>query len=660
MSADQILDALDPEQRDVATALHGPVCVLAGAGTGKTRAITHRIAYGVRVNAYNPQSVLAVTFTARAAGEMRERLRALGAQGVQARTFHAAALRQLSYFWPQVVGGQIPQLVEQKASLVGRAARQVGLSPDRLTVRDLASEIEWAKVSLVGAEDYPQVTADAGRPAPAGVERRQVADVMRAYEEAKTDAVVLDFEDILLLLADMIGRHGEVGEQIRRQYRHFVVDEYQDVSPLQQFLLDQWLGGREELCVVGDPAQTIYSFAGASPRHLLDFPRTHPEATVVRLVRDYRSTPQVVNLANGLMAARGSARTGVELVAQRPSGPDPSFTAYDDDSAEAAAVAERIERLIASGLSASEIAVLYRTNSQSEEVEDALAHRGIGYLIRGGRRFFDREEVRKAMVLLRGAAVSATEAPLGEQVRDAIADAGWSEEAPAARGAVRERWESLQALVQLADDFDADGGGNATVREFVEHLGERAQAQHAPAVEGVTLTTMHAAKGLEWDAVFIVGCSEGLMPISLAEAPEAVEEERRLLYVAVTRAREHVMLSFARSRKTGGRASRKRTRFLERWWPEAGRAPQRRVKAAGKVADLDADQAHLFEALRAWRLDLASESSKPAYTVLTDASLVEIAQQRPSTIGALASVRGVGASKLDQFGAQILRVVADN
>lgn len=660
MSADQILDALDPEQRDVATALHGPVCVLAGAGTGKTRAITHRIAYGVRVNAYNPQSVLAVTFTARAAGEMRERLRALGAQGVQARTFHAAALRQLSYFWPQVVGGQIPQLVEQKASLVGRAARQVGLSPDRLTVRDLASEIEWAKVSLVGAEDYPQVTADAGRPAPAGVERRQVADVMRAYEEAKTEAVVLDFEDILLLLADMIGRHGEVGEQIRRQYRHFVVDEYQDVSPLQQFLLDQWLGGREELCVVGDPAQTIYSFAGASPRHLLDFPRTHPDATVVRLVRDYRSTPQVVNLANGLMAARGSARTGVELVAQRPSGPDPSFTAYDDDSSEAAAVAERIERLIASGISASEIAVLYRTNSQSEELEDALAHRGIGYLIRGGRRFFDREEVRKAMVLLRGAAVSATEAPLGEQVRDAIADAGWSEQAPAARGAVRERWESLQALVQLADDFDADGGGSATVREFVEHLGERAQAQHAPAVEGVTLTTMHAAKGLEWDAVFIVGCSEGLMPISLAEAPEAVEEERRLLYVAVTRAREHLMLSFARSRKAGGRASRKRTRFLERWWPEAGRTPTRRAKAAGKVADLDADQAHLFEALRAWRLDLASESSKPAYTVLTDASLVEIAQQRPSTIGALASVRGVGASKLDQFGAQILRVVADN
>ena len=278
MSAEEILDALDPEQREVATALHGPVCVLAGAGTGKTRAITHRIAYGVRVNAYNPQSVLAVTFTARAAGEMRSRLRGLGAGGVQARTFHAAALRQLSYFWPEVVGGQMPQILAQKAQLVGRAANGIGLRVDRLTVRDLASEIEWAKVSLVDPEDYARTIADAGRPLPAGLTAQQVADAMRAYEQAKSDAVVVDFEDILLLLADMIGRHVEVGDQIRRQYKHFVVDEYQDVSPLQQFVLDQWLGGRRELCVVGDPAQTIYSFAGASPRHLLDFRREYEDA----------------------------------------------------------------------------------------------------------------------------------------------------------------------------------------------------------------------------------------------------------------------------------------------------------------------------------------------------------------------------------------------
>jgi len=658
MSAEEILDALDPEQREVATALHGPVCVLAGAGTGKTRAITHRIAYGVRVNAYNPQSVLAVTFTARAAGEMRQRLRSLGAGGVQARTFHAAALRQLSYFWPEVVGGQLPQILEHKAQLVGRAASGIGLRVDRLTVRDLASEIEWAKVSLVDADDYQRRVADLGRPLPAGLTAQQVADAMRAYEQAKTDAVVLDFEDILLLLADMIGRHPEVGDQIRRQYKHFVVDEYQDVSPLQQFVLDQWLGGRRELCVVGDPAQTIYSFAGASPKHLLDFRREHPDATVVRLVRDYRSTPQVVTLANALMRTRDAAFSSVELVAQRPNGPAPAYTAYDDDVAEAEGVAARIDALIANGVAAREIAVLYRTNSQSEALEEALARRGIGYLVRGGQRFFDRDEVKRAIVLLRGAAVGMPDAPLGESVRSVLLDAGWSQEPPAARGAVRERWDSLQALAELADDIDADAGGDATLREFVEHLAERAQAQHAPSVDGVTLTTMHAAKGLEWDAVFIVGCSEGLMPISLAESAEAVEEEKRLLYVAITRAREHLAVSFARARKSGGKATRKRTRFLEQQWPDARPSAVKRRPVSATLGELDAGQARLFEELKEWRLAIAKETSKPAFTVLVDVSLAQIARDRPRTLGDLARVNGVGASKLTTYGADILEIVA--
>ena len=662
MSAEEILDALDSEQREVATALHGPVCVLAGAGTGKTRAITHRIAYGVRVNAYSPQSVLAVTFTARAAGEMRTRLRALGAGGVQARTFHAAALRQLSYFWPEVVGGQMPQILSQKAQLVGRAANSIGLRVDRLTVRDLASEIEWAKVSLVDPEDYARTIADAGRPLPAGLTAQQVADAMRAYEQAKSDAVVVDFEDILLLLADMIGRHVEVGDQIRRQYKHFVVDEYQDVSPLQQFVLDQWLGGRRELCVVGDPAQTIYSFAGASPRHLLDFRREYDDATVVRLVRDYRSTPQVVALANALTHTREGAFSSVELVAQRPNGPAPAYTAYDDDVTEAEGVASRIEALTAHGVTPREIAVLYRTNSQSEALEEALANRGIGYLVRGGQRFFDRDEVRRAIVMLRGAAVSTSsttvpDAGLGEAVRSVLLDAGWAEEPPAARGAVRERWEALQALAELADDVDASAAGEATMREFVEHLAERAQAQHAPSVDGVTLTTMHAAKGLEWDAVFIVGCSEGLLPISLAETAEAVEEEKRLLYVAITRAREHLAISFARARKTGGKATRKRTRFLEQQWPDARPTNVRRQPPSAQLAELDVGQARLFDELKEWRLGIAKATSKPAFTVLVDVSLVQIARDRPRTLGDLARVNGIGASKLENYGADILEIV---
>ncbi len=466
MSADALLEALDPDQREVALALTGPVCVLAGAGTGKTRAITHRIAYGVRTGTYSAQSVLAVTFTARAAGEMRTRLRELGVAGVQARTFHAAALRQLGYFWPRVVGGAPPRILEHKAPVVAEASARLGLSVDRLALRDLASEIEWSKVSLVPADDYVSRAAAADRPSPAGFDRSTVARLVAAYEEAKDARGVIDFEDVIVVLGAMLENRRDVAEEVRSQYRHFVVDEYQDVSPAQQYLLDQWLGGRPELCVVGDPSQTIYSFTGATPSHLLTFAQRHSGARVVRLVRDYRSTPQVVDLANRLLATRGRRRgTELELVAQRPAGPPVGFTAYDDDEAEATTVAARIGRLIAAGTPAAEIAVLYRTNAQSEAYEQALADAGIGYLVRGGERFFARKEVRDALVLLRGAARSMAEVPLTDAVRDVLAGAGWTPEPPAPRGAVRERWDSLQAIVALGDGLASDPA--ATVATLV-------------------------------------------------------------------------------------------------------------------------------------------------------------------------------------------------
>jgi DNA helicase-2/ATP-dependent DNA helicase PcrA len=338
------------------------------------------------------------------------------------------------------------------------------------------------------------------------------------------------------------------------------------------------------------------------------------------------------------------------------------FHAYADDAAEAEGIATRIAALIAAGTAPREIAVLYRTNSQSEAFEEALATHGIGYLVRGGQRFFDREEVRRAMVLLRGAAVAPSEDPLGQRVREVVVDIGWAEEPPAARGAVRERWDSLQALVELADDVDSTArtatGEGASMRDFVEHLAERAAAQHAPAVEGVTLTTMHAAKGLEWDAVFIAGLSEGLVPISLAETDEALEEERRLLYVAVTRAREHLSLSFARSRTEGGRASRKRTRFLEKWWPDARPPRQQRVSAS--ASDLTASELELFERLKSWRLDHAKASDRPAFTVLVDSTLAAIARERPASLRELAAIHGIGASKLDAYGTEIIALIAGN
>lgn len=674
MSADQLLEALDPDQRAVATALHGPVCVLAGAGTGKTRAITHRIAYGVRTGTYAPTSVLAVTFTARAAGEMRTRLRDLGASGVQARTFHAAALRQLGFFWPKAVGGAVPRLVEHKARLVAEAASRIGVATDRLTVRDLASEIEWAKVSLVPAEDYAAAVAADGRPTPAGQDPATIARLLTAYEDLKTDHGVIDFEDVLLVLAGILQARQDIAEEVRRQYRHFVVDEYQDVSPLQQHLLDQWLGGRHDVCVVGDPSQTIYSFTGATPYHLLSFTQRHPGAEVVRLVRDYRSTPQVVDLANRTLRAAGRDQVGgLELVAQRPPGPPVGLTAYDDDEDEAAGVAARVGRLIRAGTPAREIAVLYRTNAQSEAFEQALADAGIGYLVRGGERFFSRKEVRDALVLLRGAARSMAEAPLGEAVRDVLATAGWTPEPPGARGALRERWDSLQALVGLADELAARP--DASLPALVAELDERAAAQHAPAVDGVTLASLHAAKGLEWDAVFLTGLSEGLLPISLAETDAAVAEERRLLYVGITRAREHLELSYARARTPGGRANRRRTRFLDRIWPDDG-APGRAARTGGEhrtpvlgrgagrtsVAMVDPQDADpvLYEALREWRRAVAEERGTAPSMVLSEGTLRGLAAAAPTTREELARVPGIGQTKSTAYGDSLLAVVAEH
>ena len=675
-----LLDALDPDQRQVAEHLEGALCVLAGAGTGKTRAITYRIAYGVAVGAYQPTQVLAVTFTARAAGEMRSRLADLGVNGTQARTFHSAALRQLTYFWPTAIGGRRPEIEKFKGRLVGTAAHRLGLSADRALIRDLSAEVEWAKVTMTLPEDYAQQAAALRREPPGGLEPATVAQVLAAYEEAKTERGVIDFEDVLLLMVGVLLDREDIADQVRGQYKHFVVDEYQDVSPLQQRLLDLWLGRRRQLCVVGDVSQTIYSFTGATPDFLTGFTTRYAGARTVRLSRDYRSTPQIVSLANRVLSRSrrgGGALTlpagAVELVAQRPSGPAVRFEAYDDDVAEAAAVAEHVGQLRSSGVPLSEIAVLYRTNSQSEVIEQALSGAGIGYLVRGGERFFERDEVKRAMVMLRAAARTERAGLTGDVGADArmvLGREGWSEQPPAPRGAVRERWDSLNAIVELADELGSRRG--ADLDGLVAELGERAAAQNAPTVEGVTLSSLHAAKGLEWDAVVLVGASEGLLPISLAEGPAAVEEERRLLYVGVTRAREHLVISYARARNAGGRASRKPSRFLDGIWPTGGgparrrgrsasQSPKERAKQAAAEFEADNDPATiaLFEALRAWRAKVAKERSRPAYTVFADTTLRSIAVVKPGTLPQLSLIHGVGAVKLQEYGADVLHVVRD-
>ena len=678
-----LLDALDPDQRQVAEHLEGALCVLAGAGTGKTRAITYRIAYGVAVGAYQPTQVLAVTFTARAAGEMRSRLADLGVVGAQARTFHSAALRQLTYFWPTAIGGRRPEIETFKGRLVGIAAHRLGLSTDRALIRDLSAEVEWAKVTMTLPEDYAQQAAALRRDPPGGLEAATVAQVLAAYEEAKTERGVIDFEDVLLLMVGILLDREDIADQVRGQYKHFVVDEYQDVSPLQQRLLDLWLGRRRQLCVVGDVSQTIYSFTGATPDFLTGFASRYAGARTVRLSRDYRSTPQVVSLANRVLSRsrRGGGALAlpagaVELVAQRPSGPAVRFESYDDDVAEAAGVVEHVGRLRSAGVPLSGIAVLYRTNSQSEAIEQALSDAGIGYLVRGGERFFERDEVKRAVVMLRAAARTERAeltGDVGADTRMVLGREGWSERPPAPRGAVRERWDSLNAIVELADELGAKRG--ADLDGLVAELGERAAAQNAPTVEGVTLSSLHAAKGLEWDAVLLVGASEGLLPISLAEGPAAIEEERRLLYVGVTRAREHLVVSCARARNPGGRASRRPSRFLDGIWPtddpdrrggrgassRPPRSPRERAKQAAAEFEADNDPATiaLFEALRAWRAGVAKERSKPAYTVFADTTLRSIAVVKPGRLPQLSLIHGVGAVKLKEYGADVLRVVRE-
>ncbi|HEY6422946.1 MAG TPA: ATP-dependent DNA helicase UvrD2 [Pseudonocardiaceae bacterium] len=675
------LEGLDEEQRAAACAPRGPVCVLAGAGTGKTRTITRRIARLVCTGHVAAGQVLAVTFTARAAGEMRTRLRDLGVCGVQARTFHAAALRQLHYFWPRVVGDEPWPLLEHKLRLVGQAAQRAGAGTGAEDLRDFAGEIEWAKASLVSAADYPAAAAAAHRdtPAPAA----QVAVVYAGYEELKNRGRVLDFDDLLLHTAAALEEHAAVAQEFRDRYRCFVVDEYQDVTPLQQRVLDAWLGARDDLTVVGDANQTIYSFAGAAPRFLLEFTRRFPDAVTVRLHRDYRSTPQVVSLANRVIAAARDRPVGarLQLEGQRRPGPEPSFAEYDDEPAEATAVASAIAGLLREGVAAAQIAVLYRVNAQSEAYEQALDALGIPFQVRGGERFFQRQEVRAALRALRAAGSAGSAGELGSAVREVLGRLGLNAEPPDG-SAARSRWESLRALAGLADHVAASAP-DADLSAFVAELQARAEAAHPPAVQGVTLASLHAAKGLEWDAVFLVGLAEGTLPIQYAEGdPAALEEERRLLYVGVTRARHRLALSWALSRSAGARRSRRRSRFLYGLAP--GDRPTGRVPVAGTAAvavkarcricgapvtgtvavklsrcascPSDADP-ELLERLQQWRTGRAKDQNVPAFVVFTDATLTAIAEQRPADAAGIAAIPGIGAAKLDRYGAEVLAIV---
>ena len=554
--AETILAALDDEQRAVATAVRGPVCVIAGAGTGKTRAITHRLAYAVDIGVIEPQKVLALTFTARAAGEMRTRLRALGVPGISARTFHAAALRQLMYFWPEVLGGRFPQLLTTKTGFITEAINRAGVTAvkNNSILRDLAGEIEWSKVIGFAPDEYQRASDDYSRQVLSGGQRvnsGDIAKIYEAYESLKRQERAIDFEDVLLLTVGMLEEDRDVRDRVRDQYRYFTVDEYQDVSPLQQRLLDLWVGGRKDICVVGDPAQTIYSFAGATPAFLLNFTNRYPDAEVIRLNRGYRSSPEIINTANAIL--RGALQSH-ELTSQNSHGERPAIILAESSKSEIENIVQDIQKALSSGAIPHEIAVLARTNSQIDDMEQALNEAGIENQVRNAERFFNRTEVRDLMKVVRNASVLSGSSGDRSQGAASAAQGDWYADLKSALQPFGNS-EYVRAFLQLGRELVQEGV--TSLRGYLRELEDRAEQNNPPTLPGVVLSTLHAAKGLEWERVYLIGVSEGLLPFGVTKSAPAIsaressrdstntiEEERRLFYVGITRAKSSLTVSY--------------------------------------------------------------------------------------------------------------------
>ena len=650
MQPETILAALNEEQREAAAATTGPVVILAGAGTGKTRVLSHRAAYAAATGAMDPRRALMVTFTEKAATEMRHRLTALGMPQVTASTFHAAARRQLAHWWPLIHDRDLPDVLEGKGRIIGPLARQLPGGYRFTPARDLAEEIEWAKVRRMRPETY---VPEREPPVPPDVFR----SLWRSYEAAKARRNVIDFEDMLTLAVELYEADLEALALVHRRYAWFSVDEYQDTNRLQEDLLGLWVGDRRDLCVVGDPDQTIYSFTGASSEYLVTFADRYPGARAIRLRQNYRSTPQVLDLANRLVPGR-------ELAAVEAAGPAAELAAFGDDAAELAAIIGRIRTLLGDGVPATEIAVLVRTNAQLLPFEAALTAAEMPFTVRGAR-FFARPEVRSARAALQRTATGPLVPTITARWRSEL---GFDEGQPAGPGPeARDRHAALTTLLTIARSLSATQP-EATVGDFLDELARRDAAEAGTAGDGVTLSTIHRAKGLEWDAVFIPMLEEGNLPIRQATDGAALAEERRLLYVAITRARRHLLVTWAATRiGTKGTPSRARpSRFVSELRP--GRVP---VAAAGKQPGrgpstpaishaLSSDDEPLLERLIEWRRERARADGVPAYIVADNKTLAAIAARRPASEADLLSVPGIGRQKAETYGHDLLRVLGDS
>jgi DNA helicase-2/ATP-dependent DNA helicase PcrA len=668
--ADKLLSDLNDRQREAVTTLTNPLAILAGAGSGKTRVLTRRIAWLAGQGVIDPRHVLAVTFTRKAAGELSDRLETLGVRRVLTTgTFHGLALGQLRRRWRDR-GEAVPALLERKSKIL---APLLGGGPSvGAEAAEVAGEIEWAKARLVVPEGYEAAITAAGRatPRPAG----EIASLYDRYEREKARRGVVDFDDLLWRLADALETDAEFAAVIRWRHRHLFVDEFQDVNPAQFRLIRLWLGDRRELCVVGDDDQAVYGFTGADAGYLVHFARHFPGAGVVRLEENYRSTPQVLAAAHAVLP--GGARQKKPLRPTLPDGPVPTIAAYAGDRDEAESVARALQAGHQPGAPWAGAAVLYRTNAQSAPLEAALRAARIPYRVRGAARFLDRPAVAAALDELRRAAAAAPGLPLKAQLAGLLE---WAEEVGGGEEATRDRREHVDALVRLGHEyFDADEEA-ATAAGFVTYLLTVLAEEDPTGADAVELLTFHKAKGLEWPVVFVTGLERGLVPIAYAETPAALAEERRLLYVALTRAERELHLSWAQRRTLGGREmTRQASPYLasieaalaafgpdgDGDWQAAVATERARLAKARAAAGRDramvgasADPRVLAE-LVAWRKTLARASGVPAQVIFHDATLAAVAEAKPTDLAALMALPGLGPLKVERYGDELLALVA--
>lgn len=674
-NAARLLEGLNAAQLEAVTSEASPLRILAGAGSGKTRVLTHRIAHRASAGTLDPNRVLAVTFTRKAAGELRTRLARLGLrEGVHAGTFHAIALAQLRQRWEER-GIRPPEILDRK---VGFIARLIPGRREGTTALDVTTEIEWASARRVTPEAYEAAARAAGRRPP--VPLVTVATTFERYVEAKRKRRVVDFDDLLRLAARDLAADPVYASARRWRFRHLFVDEFQDVNPLQHHLLESWLGPESDLCVVGDPNQAIYAWNGADARYLTDFDRFFPGGATVTLEDNYRSSPQILAAANAVLAS--GPNVPIRLRPHRPDGPRPTVRAHPDERAEAEAVVRACRDAHRPGTPWSAQAVLVRTNALAAVMAEAFSAAGIPHVVRGSGSLLEQPEVRAALDDLRRAtSLEAALGDMGERVRRLLPgddpDPGTAQAAEAAAGPesglTAERAANVAEVVRLGHEYltlDPTAGPAA----FLAWIHTTLRNEDRSGGSSVQIVTFHAAKGLEWPVVHLAGLEDGLVPIAHAKDDDSVEEERRLLYVALTRARDELHLTWARSRAFGARSVRRsESPWLDVVRTALGQSPRqlpreeqaRRARSArratgGTGSAVEGRDRELFEALRAWRRDTARVNDVPAYVVFSDATLRALAQDRPRTRSQLLDVAGIGPAKSERFGDDVLRIVAEH